>query len=770
MASNKRIKGITIEIGGETKGLDQALQKVNQTINKTNTELKDINKALKLDPKNTELLAQKQEVLSKNIMATRERLQQLVEAQKQMGSYSSLTEEQKEKYRALEVEITHTKASLEEMTNELKKSSKVDLKPLKEGLKKVGELAVDVSKKLLQVSGAIGGALTSVVAMGVKSYASLEQNIGGIEKLFGKSADKLIENSKKAYKTAGLSANAYMETATSFSASLLKGLRGNTEQAVKLTDRAIKDMSDNANTFGSSMDEVMNVYKALSKEQYTTLDNLRLGYAGTKTGAKQLVKDASAYAKAHKELGIQVNANSLEFNNLINAISVMQTKMGIAGTTMKEAEQTIQGSLNTLKASFDNFINGSGSPEALSEAVMNFIKNIAKTVEKLAPSILKGLVGLLKDLIPKVVKILLDLIPQLAEALTDLIDGLLDLVSKNTDGIEIAVNQLITTIVLFLTDNLPKVVDMALQLVVALANGIAESVSVLVPKVVECIMTIVNTLLDNLDLIVDTAITLIMTLANALTEPKTLDYIIEQAPIIIEKLVEALMRNAPKLSEMGLKLIYKFVEAILKILPKMPEFAWQIIKALCDGIYHALPEVLNRATDIIDTIKKELTKLPDKAMQWGKDMINGFTNGIKGMLGKVGETANNVGKKIKEFLHFSKPDRGALREYETWMPDFVKGLATSLKNSSGILESATLDLSSNMANSIIGNTSMALRSLKSGINTSLNPTINPSIAYDLNYQLMASAIKEALQEVDVELDDRAVGRFIDKTVSEEVYS
>ena len=768
--ANSKLKGITLTIGANTTQLTTALKDVNSIIAKSNSELKDLNKALKLDPKNTELLAQKQEVLKNNILATTERLNALKKAQQEMGDYNKLTEEQKESYRALSVEITKTESALKQMTNEFKKTSKVDLTPLKDGLKKVGELAVDVSKKLLQVSGAIGGALTSIVGLGVKSYASLEQNIGGIEKLFGKSANELIENSKKAYKTAGLSANQYMETATSFSASLLKGLKGNTQQAVALTDRAIKDMSDNANTFGSSMDEVMNVYKALSKEQYTTLDNLRLGYAGTKTGAKQLVKDASAYAKAHKELGIQVNANSLEFNNLINAISVMQTKMGIAGTTMKEAEQTIQGSLNTLKASFDNFINGSGSPEALSEAVMNFIRNIAKTVQKLAPSILSGLVSLIKDLIPQVVKLLLDLLPQLASALTDLIDSLLEMVSNNTEGIANAVSQIINTIVLFITENLPKVVKMAIQLVVALANGIAQSIPVLVPEIVKCIITIVNTLLENLDLIVDTAITLVMTLADALTNPESIDYLLEQVPIIIEKLIEALMKNAPKLAEMGLNLIMKFIEAILRILPKMPDFAWKIIKALGDGIYYSLPEVVNRANDIVNSIKEELGKVPQKAMQWGKDMIDGLAKGIKQAVSKVKDAVGNVANTIKSFLHFSRPDVGALRDYETWMPDFVKGLARTLKNSSGILANATLEMSNDMANSVIANTSNALRGLKSGVNASLNPTINPNINYDLNYQLMANAMIRALQECPVILNEREVGRFVDERVSEEVYS
>ena len=790
MASNKRIKGITIEIGGETKGLDQALQKVNQTINKTNTELKDLDKALKLDPKNTELLAQKQEVLSKNIDATKERLKMLTEAQKQLGSYNNLTEEQKEKYRALEVEITHAKDSLNKMNEELKNTSKIDLSKIQNGLKKVGEVALEVSKKLLQVSTAIGGALSSVVGLGVKSYASLEQNIGGIEKLFGDSAEKLIENSKKAYKTAGLSANQYMETATSFSASLLKGLGNDTEKATQLTDRAIRDMSDNANTFGSSMEEVMNVYKALSKEQFSTLDNLRLGYSGTKKGMEQLIKDASTYTDIQEELGITVDASSMSFDNMINAISVIQSKMGIAGTTTKEAEGTISGSLNMMKASFDNFLNGSGSPEALSESIMSFLKNIAGAIKKLAPSILKGLVGLIKDLVPQVIKLIMDLLPELASALTDLIDSLLDMVTNNQDKLQETITNIINTIVLFFTENLPKVLEIAIQLVVTLAKGIAEAVPTLVPAIVECLVTMVNTLVENLPLLIDTAIELIMALAEALLD--NLDIILMAIVDAIVGIIECLDEELPKIEDKIPELIEKIVQTLIKLIPKLLEALIKIIEALLkfivnsysrwiekgkeilgklgEGLKEAIPKVIEKIKELIGKIAEKIGELPGKAVQWGKDMIQGLIDGIKGMIGKVGEAAGKVAEKIKNFLHFSRPDTGPLREYEEWMPDFVEGLATSLRKSSGLLESATLDMANGMANSVMTNTSNALRGLRSGIDASLNPTINPNISYDLNYKLMASAMKEALKEVQVELDDRELGRFVDKQVSEEVYS
>ena len=275
--ASKNIKGITIEIGGNTTKLESALKDVNKIVYSTNSELKQLNQALKLDPKNTELIAQKQDVLRKNIEATTERLNTLKEAQRQMGSYSSLTEEQKEQYRGLSVEIAKSENALKGMNEELKGTTKLDLSKLGEGLKKVGEIAKDVAKKMMEVTTAIGGALAGLVGAGVKSYADLEQNLGGVETLFKESSDKVIENAKNAYKTAGVSANEYMAGVTSFSASLLQSLGGDTEKAADVADMAFRDMSDNANKFGTDMGSIQNAYQGFAKQNYTMLDNLKLG-------------------------------------------------------------------------------------------------------------------------------------------------------------------------------------------------------------------------------------------------------------------------------------------------------------------------------------------------------------------------------------------------------------------------------------------------------------------------------------------------------------
>ena len=292
MASSK-IKGITIEIGGNTTKLQDALKNVDKQVFSLNSDLKSLNQALKLDPKNTELLSQKQEVLARNIAATKTRLDTLKEAQRQMGSYTNLTDQQKEAYNQLSLEIAKSESALKSMNSEMKSMSRVDLSSLKEGLKKAGEVAADVAKTITAAVGAMTIALGKLVSEGVKSYASLEQNIGGVETLFKEDADLVLENARKAYKTAGVSANQYMEGVTSFTASLLQATAGDTKKAANIADMAFQDMSDNANKFGTDMASIQHAYQGFAKQNYTMLDNLKLGYGGTKTEMERLLADAT---------------------------------------------------------------------------------------------------------------------------------------------------------------------------------------------------------------------------------------------------------------------------------------------------------------------------------------------------------------------------------------------------------------------------------------------------------------------------------------------
>lgn len=779
--ASKNIKGITIEIGGNTTKLEQALKDVNKVVYSTNSELKQLNQALKLDPKNTELLAQKQEVLRNNIKATTERLETLKEAQRQMGSYSSLTEEQKEQYRGLSVEIAKSENALKGMNEELKGTTKLDLSKLGEGLKKVGEIAKDVAKKMMEVTTAIGGALAGLVGAGVKSYADLEQNLGGVETLFGDSANKVIENAKQAYKTAGVSANEYMAGVTSFSASLLQSLGGDTEKAADIADMAFRDMSDNANKFGTDMGSIQNAYQGFAKQNYTMLDNLKLGYGGTKTEMERLLSDAE------KITGVKYDINNL--SDVYEAIHVIQEEMSISGyttdelkdklknmslssdeikkvakdmgisyddamkkmkdgtlsvrdaqvllgTTSKEADLTISGSIASMKAAFDNFLNGSGSPEALAETITNVFNNIGNAIIQLAPSILSGVVTLIQTLVPQIAQLLLDLLPQLLTAITNMINALLGMITSNMTAISNAISQIINAVVGFITENLPTIIEMGIQLLVALVEGIIKSIPQLIPTLVQCVETIVTTIIDYLPMIIDTGIDLLVALIEGIVD--AIPQLVAMLPKIIQRIVETLTRP---------DMIVKIIGAALKLMLALG-------KGLIEGIPQALATIPNIIGAIVTGFRNSIANT-----NWGelgKNIIKGICDGF----GRIGSYLNNKVNEVKEQITAKFKKIFGIHSPSTLMRDTI-GLNITAGIGEGIEEGIPQALK---------DVDVAMKQLNAGIEASVNPTINPSVSYDTNYRLMASAMKEALQDMDIVMDDEKYGKFVVKTVTDTIYT
>lgn len=726
--ASKNIKGITIKIGGDTTELTRALKDVNSVISKSNSELKNLNQALKLDPKNTELLSQKQEVLKNNIKATTERLNTLKEAQRQMGAYNSLTDEQKESYRALSVEISKGESALKGMKKELHATSSVNLEGLKDGLKKVGDVALDVSKKLLQVSAAVGTALSGVVAAGVKSFSEYEQNLGGVQTLFGENYEKVVKNAQNAWKTAGVSANEYMSGVTSFSASLLQSLGGDTEKAADIADMAFRDMSDNANKFGTDMSSIQNAYQGFAKQNYTMLDNLKLGYGGTKTEMERLLRDAEKFS------GVKYDINNL--SDVYEAIHVIQEEMHVTGTTAEEAEKTISGSVNAMKAAFDNFLNGSGSPEDLAKAVTNVFINIGAAISELAPNILNGIVTLIQTLLPQVIQILMDLIPQLLDAITSIIDQLLAMLQSNTDGLANTISTLINKLVEFITTNLPKIIEAALLILEALALGIVQSLPTMIPSIIECILTIVDTLIDHLDEIIDAALQIILALAEGL---------IEALPKLIERLPEIITKIVMKLTEP--EMLLKMIKASL-----------QLILALGKGLIEAIPQLLLLVPQIIVSINRAfLEKI--QTTDWGaigsniiKGILSGFNRIGQYLTQKVNEVKNQITSKFKSIFGIHSPS--------TLMRDVI-GVQITAGIGEGIEEGVPKALQ---------DVDLAMKQLNAGIEASVNPVINPSMTYESNYALMAKAMKDALSDMVIEMDDDKMGSFVTKTVAEEIYS
>lgn len=628
--ASKKLQGITIEINGNTSKLNESLKNVNGTIYKANNELKQLNSALKLDPKNTQLLAEKQDVLKKNIQASRDKLHQLITAQQQLGKYQNLTEEQKEKYRELSVAITSSKKAVESMNNELKKTSSIDLSKIGSTLKTVGNVASEVMKKVAAVTTAVSGALTAVVGMGVKSYASYEQNIGGVETLFKDSADKVLENAQNAYKTSGLSANDYMETVTSFSASLLQSLGGDTEKAANVADMALVDMADNANKFGTDMSSIQNAYQGFAKQNYTMLDNLKLGYGGTKSEMERLLADAQ------KLTGVKYDINNL--SDVYNAIHAIQVNLDVTGTTAKEAETTISGSAASMKSAFDNFLNGSGSPEALASTITVFVGNITNAITKLAPNILNGIVTVINQLIPQVGQLLINLVPMLWDTLNELLTSTLNLISENVDPLVNTVLDLVTSFINFILDNLPRIIEVGLQIVLALATGIADRIDDIIPAVISVILKIVEIIVDNVDLIIEATLKLMIGISKG---------IVQSIPEILTKIVI---------------LTVKIIKALLDLLS--PSNIWdvgkQIVKGIWEGISNGFDWFKKKIKGWVGNVMSFIKNLfgihsPSRVMrdevglQIGRGVANGITksvsdvqNAMSYLSGKVQTSFNPV--------------------------------------------------------------------------------------------------------------------------------
>ena len=779
--ATKNIKGITIEIGGNTTKLQDALKGVDKQVYSLNSDLKDLNQALKLDPKNTELLAQKQDVLKRNIEATTEKLNTLKEAQKQMGDYNSLTEEQKKSYNALSLEIAKSESALKSMKKELQATSGIDMSKLKDGLKKVGEVALDVSKKLMQVTTAVSGALAGIVGMGVKSYAELEQNLGGVETLFGEDAQKVIENAQKAYKTAGVSANEYMAGVTSFSASLLQSLGGDTAKAVEISDMAFRDMSDNANKFGTSMESVQSAYQGFAKQNYTMLDNLKLGYGGTKTEMERLLADAEKFS------GVKYDINNL--SDVYSAIHVIQEELGVTGTTAEESAETISGSTQAMKSAFDNFLNGSGSPEDLADAMTNMLKNIGKAISKLAPSILSGIVKLIQTLLPQVVQMLKNLIPQLLTAVQNMINTLLQMLLQNTTAISTAITQLINLIIQFLTTNLPLILQAGITMIITLAKGIIDAIPTLAEALPQVITTILNVLVENIPLVLETAIQLLMAVVEAI--PVIIESLIDNLPSIIDTIITTLIDNIPMLLEASIKLFMALVEAIPKIvfelIKAVPTIVTSVVKTLWDNrgkILEAGKKVLLNIRDgIINNISKlaeKVKEIPSKVKDWcleGLDKVKeigdnivkgiweGISDGYEWIKGKLKEWTGNVLNYLKKLFGIKSPSKVMADQVGVFL---AEGIGVGFEDE---MESVEKDMAKSIpVQSLVNDVNSAMRGLNYGINSSINPQVNPNITFDQNYFLMAQAMKDALSTMEIELDDREVGKFVTKTITEEIYN
>ena len=551
----------------------------------------------------------------------------------------------------------------------LKFDTSLDSGGLQSGMGKVASIAQ-------QALGVFSGqmmtrAVDSLVNLGktaLDSVGALEQNVGGVETLFGDTADAVIAAADRAYQTAGMSANDYMSTVTSFSASLLQSLSGNTEEAAKVADMAIIDMADNANKMGTSMDMIQDAYQGFAKQNYTMLDNLKLGYGGTKTEMERLLADAQ------KLTGVKYDINNL--NDVYQAIHVIQEEMGITGTTAKEASETLEGSMAAAKAAWDNFMNGSSDADQLADAFAtaadNIVNNLTEIIPRFAetlPALAGAIVSQIPDLAAAIVPAVLSagqsileqardavldfdfegMAEMVVESITDFIDGdglrsflgcLVDIFTGIVNGISSmlptllpALVELIAYTVTTLIDQLPALLDCALQLIMGLADGILASLPVLIEALPEVISSIVQFLISAVPQIIDAGIELLMALVDAL--PIIIDALVDALPQIIEATVTALIAAAPQIVEAGIKLLGALVEAIPVIVVELAKAVPDIITAIID-VLAELPDLIGEVfAEIVTDLVEWGTDMGSKAQKLISDLCTKVSNVLRNLPGQI---------------------------------------------------------------------------------------------------------------------------------------
>ena len=643
----------------------------------------------------------------------------------------------------------------------------MDSSDFDKGLDSVGSKATSALTTIGKaVAGAVTAGATAIGALAkqaVSSYSDYEQNAGGIKKLYGDAYDTVMKQAVNAYQTSGMSANQYMETATAFSASLIQSTDSSLD-AAKQTDVAMKAISDNWNTFGGDLESITNAYKGFSKQNYTMLDNLKLGYGGTKDEMERLISDANDYAKS---IGQASDLSIDSFSDIVTAIELVQEKNGIAGTTAKEAQTTIQGSLNMTKMAWENLLVAFGNTEVegyldnVGEAVDSFVSSAKVAFENILPVVEKALEGiaqaiqtvipiisaelptmietLLPSLITSATSLVSGLVNSLPTILTVLIEAIPTILSTLATAIDWSTfgTTLITsfttvfdTVNTWLQSLLPsQFTQQGADAISNMATGIVNSLGTLTASLGSLLGSAIELIISYLPQFLTTAVELVGQMALGIVN--NLPTFITSLTDLIARGIDTLMQNLPQFLAKGGEMIVKLATGIANNIPSivsailngitklistltsnLPQFmtkGGEIVGKLATGITGSVYKVAQAIVQVTEKIISGVKSLPSQMLQWGKDMIQSLINGIKSMIGSVGSAISGVASKIKSFIHFSEPDEGPLSNFHTYAPDMMKTFAKGITDNAYLLDDAFND---------------SLGFAKDGIQTSMNVDAN----------------------------------------------
>lgn len=726
----------------------KAVADINSNLKTLNSEMKLVTAEYKANGASVETLKAKQETLQKVYAEQKAKVEA---TEKALERCRKETGENSDASKKLEQQLNYQKAALVGTEGELKKTA-AELDDVEheadetgKALKKSGDDSTDAAnkyegaaQKLKAVGAAIGAACAAIAAAAgaaivgitkdaIANYAEYEQLVGGVETLFKDSAGQVQEYAANAYKTAGMSANEYMETVTGFSASLLQSLDGDTAKAAEKADMAITDMSDNANKMGSDLGSLQNAYAGFAKGQFNMLDNLKLGYGGTAAEMQRLLDDAE------KVSGVKYDISS--YADIVDAIHVVQTEMEITGTTAKEASSTISGSLASMQSAWQNLLTGmSDSEQDMGELVKNFTDSLVTVADNIAPRIietvprlveglgeigkalagyiptmLKGLLPALMDgvkelattvvnMLPEIFSILGEIVPLLVDAILTLLPQLLDagmqIILQLAQGIAQALPTLIPTIVdvmlnivTMLIDNIPLLIDAALQLVTGLAEGIIQAIPVIIERLPELITSIVNALVEGIPLLIEGAIQLFMALVQAI--PVIIEALTAALPQIIQAIVNGLINGLPMIIEGSIQLFMALLEAIPVIVEALINALPQIVQAIATGLAAALPELAAWGANMLNGFVTIFSNVLNSVIQWGSNMLTQAVTSITAFVNGIINTAKDIPVKLYNAII------GAVAQVQQWGQRVLE----TAKNGMNMVKNGILNVFSNIGES-----------------------------------------------------------------------
>ena len=498
-----------------------------------------------------------------------------------------------------------------------------------------GKIAGAAGKAVAAASAAAAAGVAALTKSAIQSYADYEQLIGGVETLFKDSAGLLEEYANNAYKTAGLSANEYMETVTSFSASLLQSLGGDTEAAAKAADQALTDMADNANKMGTSMESIQNAYQGFAKQNYTMLDNLKLGYGGTKKEMERLLADAQELT------GIEYNIDNLA--DVYDAIHVIQTELGITGTTAKEAASTISGSAAMMKASWKNLLTGIANENADFETlIQNFVDSVVTFMDNIMPRIevaLGGIAELINALVPIIADALPGLIesilPSILEAITSLLDAIIAAIPELLPVLIEAATGLLFSLIESIIAIFPEVIAALMECATMIMNAISENLPMIMQALIDGLIMLVDSIIANLPMFLDAFIQLIMSFCDAMVQ--ALPQLIAALPQLIEGIVGFISQSIPQIVEAGVTLFVALIQSLPEIITTIVAALPQIIDSIVSALLENIPVIVQAGVDLLTALVENLPAIIEAIVAALPEIITAIIDAIVELLPEIVE-------------------------------------------------------------------------------------------------------------------------------------